>query len=477
MSNWWDDVTDSLGSLFDTTEDEPLRKSHQALRNPTMASTGYPDFDRGMATALQANEPIIERSSKLMQQIYEPDHLSTPQLAGQALAAFLPTLLGRAIGGNRGGVTGAQAGLAAQAGVAGAQQQAAEFQRRSAIEEYQSEKVNFDANVKQAQGLQTAGTLLKRQDILGDRNQERAQENMTFAGGISRENNEASASLSNHYAMLRMDKQEANRAAREVGGEVGGDSTVALLGKEALEQQIITVYGDDPRAAAMLATVRNLGPNAKASDLEKLARIVNQEATFKSQRLNEEQQLHTTFTKSGRALDIKADGIDQFTGAMESGRTFNVGMVTRSIMNMMGVEKNPSDKEAASMVAASLPSDLRKYVNYFFGPNADQLSDSSSMDPALEQALINITRFHMTKIERDLAFAQQDMRNVYYDGYLAKFGKVNADRYFGSLGKSLSEKLTGAEARLAEVRNLGDGRAARQAKIAELTAKRAGGQP
>jgi len=473
MSNWWDDVTDSLGSLFDTTEDEPLRKSHQALRNPTMASTGYPDFDRGMATALQANEPIIERSSKLMQQIYEPDHLSTPQLAGQALAAFLPTLLGRAIGGNRGGVTGAQAGLAAQAGVAGAQQQAAEFQRKSAIEEYQSEKVNFDANVKQAQGLQTAGTLLKRQDILGDRNQERAQENMTFAGGISRENNEASASLSNHYAMLRMDKQEANRAARDGGG----DPTVGLLGKTALKQLAIRVYGDDPKGAEVMAAVDNLGPDTKPSDLEKLARIINQEATFKTQMINEEQQGHKIFLQSGRALDLKADGIDQFVAAMKSGRVFNVGMVTRAIMNMMAIEKNPSDKEAASMVAASLPSDLRKYVNYFFGPNADQLGDSSSMDPALEQALIDITRFHMTKIERDLAFAQKDMRNIYYDGHLAKFGKVNADRYFDSLGKSLSEKLNGAKARLAEVRNLGDGRAARQAEIAQLKAKRAGGQP
>jgi len=176
-SSWWSDIGDSLGSIFDSSlEEDPLKKSYNALQNPTIASTGIPEFDTGITAALQSNQPIIERSSKLMQQIYEPDHLTTPQLAGQALAAFLPTLLGRAIGGNAGGVYGSKAGLLAQEGVIGAQKAQADMRRKSALNEYQAEKANFDANIKQAQGLQTAGVLLKRQDILADKNLTRSKD-------------------------------------------------------------------------------------------------------------------------------------------------------------------------------------------------------------------------------------------------------------------------------------------------------------
>lgn len=83
--------------------------------------SGNPTADAVLGNMDALRAPYLERSSKLMQQLYEPDHLSSTQLAGQALAAFLPTLLGRVFAGNKGGAIGATVGLEGQKQIYGQQ--------------------------------------------------------------------------------------------------------------------------------------------------------------------------------------------------------------------------------------------------------------------------------------------------------------------------------------------------------------------
>lgn len=72
---------------------------------------GITDWNAGANYQSSLQTPLLERRSKIMEELYAPDHLDAGGLAGQALVAILPALLGRAIGGARGGVVGSQAGL------------------------------------------------------------------------------------------------------------------------------------------------------------------------------------------------------------------------------------------------------------------------------------------------------------------------------------------------------------------------------
>ena len=91
---------------FNTEEDD----SSAAILAPGQV---IPDnYKAGMGFYDQQIAQLLPRQSKLMQELNSPDHLSLGEGIGRALIAAIPTALGAAFAGNRGGAAGANAGLA-----------------------------------------------------------------------------------------------------------------------------------------------------------------------------------------------------------------------------------------------------------------------------------------------------------------------------------------------------------------------------
>jgi len=70
-----------------------------------------PEYEDKLGQLRSMDRPLLERRNKLMDQIYEPDHLSFGGAVAQALVGFLPAILGKTLAGNVGGAIGARAGL------------------------------------------------------------------------------------------------------------------------------------------------------------------------------------------------------------------------------------------------------------------------------------------------------------------------------------------------------------------------------
>lgn len=70
-----------------------------------------PGHKAAIAKIEELQRPLLERKNKLMEQLYEPDHLSFGGAVAQALVGFLPAILGKTLAGNAGGAIGAKAGL------------------------------------------------------------------------------------------------------------------------------------------------------------------------------------------------------------------------------------------------------------------------------------------------------------------------------------------------------------------------------
>ena len=82
---------------FNTEEDD----SSAAILAPGQV---IPDnYKAGMGFYDQQIAQLLPRQSKLMQELNSPDHLSLGEGIGRALIAAIPTALGAAFAGNRGG--------------------------------------------------------------------------------------------------------------------------------------------------------------------------------------------------------------------------------------------------------------------------------------------------------------------------------------------------------------------------------------
>lgn len=186
----------SLGGLFEDSQSD-YAAPKPAFSIPPMVD--IPGLDAATTSSIEdvraQRQPLLERRNKLMEQLYQPDHLSYGSMIGQALTAFLPVLLGKAMAGNAGGAAGAVAGAQGLKTWGALSDKQKQDEQRSGLANINSLDAEIKGNVDLEKTLREGG--LKRQGKMEDVALEQSQ----FLPGSPRYN----------FEMAKMSAQHKNR--------------------------------------------------------------------------------------------------------------------------------------------------------------------------------------------------------------------------------------------------------------------------
>lgn len=369
----------SLSGLFsDSTEDSPIARPGFTIP----PAVDIPGLDAGTTSTIDQlrteRQPLLERRNKLMEQLYQPDHLSYGGMIGQALTAFLPVLLGKAMAGNAGGAAGAVAGAQGLKTWQTLDAQRKQDEQRKGLADINSLESEIKGNIDLEKTLREGG--VQRQQKMQDAVLEQSQ----YLPGSPRYN----------FEMDRMSMQHKNRmgemsyakslANDGSSGNGSADPAVIESTKYAIEQR----FGkDSPEAQNFISKLSN---NTNQKAIEEMRRQLG---------LGDPEKRDSSLTEASSArlydrvikpveqnLNKDFDSAKNLLMLLDNNSGITAGAVRGQWARVVAGEKGVlTDRDINRNLSSNSQADLARLMNYF-----NNAPDNETFSAEYKQMIKNV---------------------------------------------------------------------------------------
>lgn len=377
-----------------------------------------PGHKLAIAKIEELQRPLLERKNKLMEQLYEPDHLSFGGAVAQALVGFLPAILGKTLAGNAGGAIGAKAGLEGL----GTYDTISKAYRADEQKQQTAEAKSLEDKYNNYETLKK--TLLTGGMVRGNQEEQRKYEDTRRRpGGDIYDYEREKMALQHKYRTSEI------ALAKDSNKPSSADLDFA---KSSLVSNAQVLYKDDPKLPEIINQISSIN----SEEGIRAARLaMGQRGQIMSKGASEQQQIGNLVEQSTKKVEEQLAGYEFAIKQLKGNNTGVTGNFIRRAMVKMSGDNRVSDKDVAGIIPNTLTSRYADVVNAI-----SSTGDEESFKPEMRKRLAEfLTDFADSQIKsvKELPQMLEEKRFEaptasalgYFDKARSGYGKHYVDRF------------------------------------------------